>query len=214
MNNQENYPVECLKDQYMLKVFRANGGAVMVVSCILSLLLMTSCSNILGTHISVTVNDIIGGVDMKRLTVPVLIEVIGITFYGLFLAFDLFTGIRASKVVYHRENPNAKGMDFFCVNRLYKTLWKMLSIMVLTSLFMVISMITILLGQTWPYNISVYLHFVTLIAATLFEFSSVGNNLQKSTGSKPDIFKFVDRIFLLFRKKAEKKIDEVMDSDI
>ena len=49
------------------------------------------------------------------------------------------------------------------------------------------------------------------IMASGFEFHSIGENIMKRTGNKPEIFGFFDTILIVVQKKAIGKVEQVFD---
>ena len=50
---------------------------------------------------------------------------------------------------------------------------------------------------------------LVLTLACLYEFRSIGKNIEKRTGSKPDIFFFMDKILNAIQRRTLKEIDRI-----
>lgn len=184
---------------------KAKDGAVLMLSCIISTLLISCSSNPVIIAIE---KDILEDIAIKDIFFPVTIEVIGIAIYLLFLMGDFFTGIHAYRKEYFKQYNTYEGSKID-PDKLYKTIWKFLGVTMLTSMLGAITISTAIMGQSWAYSIAIWLHLVILIAANLFEFSSIGDNIERFSGSKPNIFTFVDSLFTVFKKTAFKKAESI-----
>lgn len=186
---------------YCVRMLKAKNGAMFMISAIISTLIM-SCSSHPG--IIKIEEALFEDLSLKDIFLPVTIEILGISVFCLFLIMDFFTGISACRTEHIRDGGDPKD-NIIKPDKLWGTLWKLLGVLLLTSLFGSLSLITLITTQTWAYNITMWLHLVILIASSLFEFSSIGDNLKRINGKKPEIFSFVDNLFLAFKRNVFKK---------
>lgn len=183
---------------YLRKVINCQKGGLLILAALLSTIIMTGCTNVM----SISADLFIGELSMKEIMLPVLIEAVGIIFYVLFLITDFGTGIYAARIVQERKRTKSKVIR---VEKLYRTFWKLLGILLLTCLIGALGVFAVMISQYWAYKTLMWVQIVLLVAACLFEFQSIGDNLEKSTGSKPAIFDFVGILFKVFRKRVVEK---------
>lgn len=194
-----------LNKLYLIRMFKAKEGAILMLSCIISTLFVGCSSNPVLIAIE---HEVLKDVTIKDILFPVTIEVIGIGVYILFLLLDFFTGIAAYRKEYYTKNGTYTGNQID-PDKLYKTLWKLLGVLLLTSMLGALTIGTAIMAQSWAYSISIWLHLVILIAANLYEFSSVGDNIKRFSGNKPGIFTFVDSLFTLFKRNAFNRVQSI-----
>lgn len=149
---------------------------------------------------------LLNGTDIKNLIIPVLILVIGLFMYLVFLLADMHTGIRVAKhisfVKYGDNRPYTKSY------KLYRTLWKLLGVLLLSILLMVTSIMTEIMGMNWVYKTMITFQGAVWLLACGFEVHSIGENHLKRYGYKPKIFMFFDRILTLFENNIAKRVDD------
>lgn len=148
--------------------------------------------------------------DLKHLLIPIVLMVVGTIMFCLVCLADLITGLKASKYksLMKYKDPNKPYVKSY---KLYRTLWKLLGVSLLSFLLAVTSIMIEIMGLTWVYVISISLQGTVWLLSCGFEIHSIGENHQKRYGYKPKIFKFWDNILNLFEKKITNKIDSSFD---
>ena len=139
--------------------------------------------------------------EFKNLVVPIVVQISGFTVFFLFVILDFVTGI------YEARKKGKK--NYFETERLYRTIWKMLGVLLLTTLVALLVLFTEIIKSSYAYNFTIWALVVIWVLASLFEFHSVGKNIEKRTGSKPEIFVFMDKILDAIQRRALRKIDTV-----
>lgn len=180
---------------FLIKLFSFKNEASLILTSFLSLGLTFSTNEIFGAVLKNT--------DLKHLIVPLFVEIGGFTIYFLFNIVDFCAGLWFA--VY-----NAKKMSlqtYFEQEKLYKTLWKMLGVLLLSMLLCFIAVLSEILGAVYSYKFFTFAIIFVLSLASLWEFQSIGKNIEKRTGSKPEIFGFMDRVLIAIQKRALKKIE-------
>lgn len=148
--------------------------------------------------------------DLKHLLIPIVLMVVGTIMFCLVCLADLITGLKASKYksLMKYKDPNKPYVKSY---KLYRTLWKLLGVSLLSFLLAVTSIMIEIMGLTWVYVISISLQGTVWLLSCGFEIHSIGENHQKIYGYKPKIFKFWDNILNLFERKITNKIDSSFD---
>ena len=180
---------------FILNIFTFKKGAGFLLSLFLSIPLTISTTEIFGAVLKNT--------DVKNLIVPIFVEVAGFTLYFLFNLADFGAGIWFA--ISHAKRYNLK--NFFENEKLYKTLWKMLGVLLLTILIMFIAILSEIIGVSYAHNFFIFALTLVLTLACLYEFRSIGKNIEKRTGSKPEIFGFMDKVLDRIQKRTLKEID-------
>lgn len=182
---------------FILNIFTFKKGAGFLLSLFLSIPLTISTTEIFGTVLKNT--------EVKNLVVPIFVEVAGFTLYFLFNLADFGAGIWFA--ISHAKRYNLK--NFFENEKLYKTLWKMLGVLLLTILIMFIAILSEIIGATYAHKFFIFALTLVLTLACLYEFRSIGKNIEKRTGSKPEIFGFMDKVLDRIQRRTLKEIDNV-----
>lgn len=183
---------------YITTVVSAKGGAPFLLSSFISLfsVLMLRLSEIIGTF---TMN-----VDNVDFGVLVLIEGGFLIFYGFFTVVNLMTGLQAAK--FEHKTSGRKG-GFINVDKLWKTIWKTLGMLLLTGMIMFLSIMLSYMDFKAFYWGGVWFLIVIWLLANSYEFYSIGDNLKRRHGTKPSIFAFWDKVLQSLEKKIINKID-------
>ena len=140
-------------------------------------------------------------------------EFIGFTLFLLFLFADYRTGLIASKYLNSiSENPQKNWKKSY---KMYRTFWKLLGVLLISIMLMFLCLFAEVIDSNF---IWVFLWFLVgfWILASSFEFHSIGENIEKWSGSKPEIFNFWDKIVNVIEQKAIKKVGDsfnVLESD-
>lgn len=182
---------------FIIKIFTFKNGSGLILSSFLSLFITISTSELF--------TAVLKNTEVKNLVLPIFVEVGGFTLYFLFNIADFGAGIWFA--ISNAEKTKTNG--FFEKDKLYKTLWKMLGVLLLTILIMFISILSEIIGASYSYKFFVFALALVLTLACLYEFRSIGKNIEKRTGSKPDIFFFMDKILNAIQRRTLKEIDRI-----
>lgn len=180
---------------FIIKIFTFKNGSGLILSSFLSFFITISTSELF--------TAVLKNTEVKNLVLPIFVEVGGFTLYFLFNIADFGAGIWFA--ISNAEKTKTNG--FFEKDKLYKTLWKMLGVLLLTILIMFISILSEIIGASYSYKFFVFALALVLTLACLYEFRSIGKNIEKRTGSKPDIFFFMDKILNAIQRRTLKEID-------
>ena len=182
---------------FFWKIITFKNGSSLILSSIISSVFMLTANPIFDTLLKNT--------EFKNLVVPIVVQISGFTVFFLFVILDFLTGI--SFAIYDARKKGKK--NYFETKRLYRTIWKMLGVLLLTTLVALLVLFTEIIKSSYAYNFTIWALVVIWVLASLFEFHSVGKNIEKRTGSKPEIFVFMDKILDAIQRRALRKIDTV-----
>ena len=182
---------------FIIKIFTFKNGSGLILSSFLSFFITISTSELF--------TAVLKNTEFKNLVVPIVVQISGFTVFFLFVILDFVTGI--SFAIYEARKKGKK--NYFETERLYRTIWKMLGVLLLTTLVALLVLFTEIIKSSYAYNFTIWALVVVWVLASLFEFHSVGKNIEKRTGSKPEIFGFMDKILDAIQRRALKKIDTV-----
>ena len=182
---------------FIIKIFTFKNGSGLILSSFLSFFITISTSELF--------TAVLKNTEVKNLVLPIFVEVGGFTLYFLFNIADFGAGIWFA--ISNAEKTKTNGL--FEKDKLYKTLWKMLGVLLLTILIMFISILSEIIGASYSYKFFVFALALVLTLACLYEFRSIGKNIEKRTGSKPDIFFFMDKILNAIQRRTLKEIDRI-----
>ena len=182
---------------FFWKIITFKKGSSLILSSIISSVFMLTANPIFDTLLKNT--------EFKNLVVPIVVQISGFTVFFLFVILDFVTGI--SFAIYEARKKGKK--NYFETERLYRTIWKMLGVLLLTTLVALLVLFTEIIKSSYAYNFTIWALVVVWVLASLFEFHSVGKNIQLRTGSKPEIFGFMDKILDAIQRRALRKIDTV-----
>jgi len=184
---------------YLRKIINCQRGGLLTLAAILSTFILTGCTSIVG----MSSETFIGGVPTKDVMMPVVIEIFGVIFYLLFLVVDFGTGVWAAK----KASSRRKSKDSVIrADKLYRTFWKLLGVLLLTGLIGTLGVFASVIYHQWAYKTLMWVQIVILVAACLYEFQSIGENIKKATGTKPAIFDFIGVLFTIFRRRVVDKV--------
>ena len=182
---------------FFWKIITFKKGSSLILSSIISSVFMITANPIFDTLLKNT--------EFKNLVVPIVVQISGFTVFFLFVILDFVTGI--SFAIYDARKKGKK--NYFETARLYQTIWKMLGVLLLTTLVALLVLFSEIINSSYAYNFTIWALVVIWVLASLFEFHSVGKNIEKRTGSKPEIFGFMDKILDAIQRRALRKIDIV-----
>lgn len=182
---------------FIAKIFAFKKGALFLTSMFLS------------TGLTVYLRAILEGTETKRLTLPIVVHIAGFSFFFLFNLVDLGTGLWNAKYQnLKQQNPQK---NFIKSHKLYRTLWKMLGIMLLNTMIASLCLFTEVIDGEYSYYFTLWALVTMWLMASGFEFHSIGENIEKRTGNKPEIFGFWDSILTAMQKMAIKKVSTAFD---
>ena len=182
---------------FIWKIITFKKGSALIFSSIFSSIFLITANPIFDTLLTNT--------EFKNIVVPIVVQVSGFTVFFLFVILDFVTGI---SVAIHNARKQGK-KNYFETERLYRTIWKMLGVLLLTTLVLLLVLFTEIIKSSYAYNFTIWALVVVWVLASLFEFHSVGKNIEKRTGSKPEIFGFMDKILDAIQRLVLRKIDTV-----
>lgn len=145
------------------------------------------------------INELLRGTDTKNLVLPIVIYIIGFFIYHIFSLIDLITGLMNAK--YQNSilpNPEKSYIKNY---KLWFSIWKNLGITVFAFMVMMMCMLTeIIKGDSdgfieqSMYTASIWFLVTTWLMASAFEFHSIGENIERRTGSKPMFFGLASKL--------------------
>jgi len=174
-------------------------------------------------------NELLKGTDTKNLVLPIFIYILGFFIYHAFSLIDLITGLMNAK---YQNSILADPKKSYIQNyKLWFSIWKNLGITAFAFMVMCICLLTeVIKGDSdgfvgySMYTISIWVLVTTWLMASAFEFHSIGENIERRTGSKPRFFILGDKIINIAEKKiilkAKKSVEmmektpEEVDSEI
>ena len=181
---------------FIIKIFTFKKGSGVILSTIIASFITISTNQV---FVSVLQNT-----EVKNLVLPVFVEVGGFTLYFLFNIADFGAGIWYT--IANAKKNNTKAV--FDKDKLYKTLWKMLGVLLLSILVMFIAILSEIIGASYAWNFFVYALAMIFTLACLYEFRSIGKNIERGSGSKSEIFYFMDKVLNAIQKRTLKEINE------
>ena len=180
---------------FLGKIFGFKKGALALMSAATS------------TSIVYYLDTILQGTETKRLVLPIFAHIIGFGFFFLFVLLDLFTGLHAAKFL-NTISPRPQ-KNYIKSYKLYRTLWKVLGVLLLNTMITFLCLFTEIIDGEYSYYFTIWALVTVWLMASGFEFHSIGENIEERTGSKPEIFGFMDKILDAIQRRALKKINTV-----
>lgn len=187
---------------FLLKCLTYKNGSLLAVS--------TTAS----TGLSVYLNHVLEGTNPKNLIVPILAHIIGFTIFMLFTTVDFFTGLWVARFQHKRRilAGKAKPSDSYIKSyKLWRTLWKILGILLLTTMITFMALFAEVIQSSYGYWVAIWSEVGIWMLACGFEFHSIGENIEKRTGNKPEIFEFWDKVLGSVQRLILRKIDKAGD---
>ena len=123
------------------------------------------------------------------------------------MLLDLFTGLQKAK--YLNTISVRPQKNFIKSYKLYRTLWKVLGVLLLNTMITTLCLFTEIIDGEYSYYFTLWSLVTVWLMASGFEFHSIGENIEKRTGSKPEIFGFMDKILDAIQRLVLRKIDTV-----
>ena len=156
-------------------------------------------------------NEMMRGTETRYIVIPIFSLMIGFCFFFSFVLVDLVTGLWKAK--YLNETSKKPQKSYIKSYKLYKTLWKMLGVFLLQMMITFVCIFAEIMDAEYIYAFTLWAMVTIWIMACGFEFHSIGENIQERTGTKPEIFDFLDKALNLFQKKALAKVENVFGED-
>lgn len=143
------------------------------------------------------VRVIVKDVELYDIILPIFVITSGFTLYTLFFFMDFFYGLIASKEEHKRKIAEGKakaGSDWVDSRKLYSSFGKIGGVMLINVMMLFIT-ITFAVTKYSTLSVTSMLFGSMLnILGALFEFHSIGENIERRTGKKPDYYLFFDKI--------------------
>lgn len=170
---------------------------------------LTMLSGMLSVPFTISLNRLFEGVDYKHISILIVSQGIFLIIYSVFNTLDLLSGLRAARHKCELEKGRPVSFhEYWDKDKFLSTIWKYLAVIALTTIVIILACISEIIGMSYIYYAFLWFHLVLWLMANGYEFSSIGDNIQKRTGKKPRIFSWFEIILDKFSKKAIDKIDE------
>ena len=182
---------------FLGKIFGFKKGALALMSAATS------------TSIIYYLDTILHGTETKRLALPIFAHIFGFGFFFLFVLLDLFTGLHAAKYL-NTISPRPQ-KNFIKSYKLYRTLWKVLGVLLLNTMITTLCLFTEIIDGEYSYYFTLWALVTVWLMASGFEFHSIGENIEKRSGNKPEIFGFYDKVLEVVQRKAIAKVEQAFD---
>ena len=135
-------------------------------------------------------------------------EIIGFLLYMSFLFVDFKTGVRAAEFL-NSISPNPS-KDWKKSHKLYRTFWKLLGVSLISVVITFLALFAEVIESNLIWILMWFLVWFWVLACS-FEFHSIGENIKKFSGNKPEIFEFWDKITFVIEKKLIQKVEDSTD---
>lgn len=152
------------------------------------------------------IHELLKGTETKNLVLPIFIYIVGFLIYHSFSMIDLITGLMNAK--YQNSILPEPKKNYIQNYKLWFSIWKNLGITVFAFMVMIICIFTEIIKGSGDgfieqsmYTISIWALVTTWLMASAFEFHSIGENIERRTGSKPRFFILGDKIINIAEKK-------------
>ena len=156
----------------------------------------------LGGFFTFVSDEILKGIEVRNIIIPIIITLIGWIFFSIFFLMELHTGIVAVR--------KSKGPKWDRNKQIYKRIWKMLGVSSLMVFFMFFEVAAVVVDNPIIYYPVSFLGYSIILLVVLFEFQMIGNNIQEYAPPKPKIFKFMDDVLDLAQLKILKRLDDTL----
>lgn len=139
------------------------------------------------------INELLKGTETRNLVLPIFIYIVGFLIYHVFSMIDLITGLMNAK--YQNSILPEPKKNYIQNYKLWFSIWKNLGITVFAFMVMIICIFTEIIKGSGDgfieqsmYTVSIWALVTTWLMASAFEFHSIGENIERRTGSKPRFF--------------------------
>jgi hypothetical protein len=144
-------------------------------------------------------NIIFKGVENKELIMPLVVVAFGIFAFFILYAVDFILGISASR----KNNIPITG------DKLCKSFWKFFCVIILMLCLTIFCFLFIALNLNDLYKLFLYLTVAINIMICLYEFGSIGRNLETIYKEKPKYFTLFDNISKTIEKGITNKLQKL-----
>lgn len=152
------------------------------------------------------IKEMIKGIELKKLYLSVTIGAVGFLIYLLFSIIDFITGMQAAK-----QETQTLGEVFVPKSKMmYRTLWKITGITLLIVLLTMLLLVVQIGQMDWLYKPIILSLLILIFLGCGFEFHSIGENIERRSGKRPEIFKFWERLLSTIEKRIMKNINDTI----
>lgn len=151
--------------------------------------------------------EVFNHAERKDIVLPILVACLGILIFFLFFILDLILGLIASKY----ESKGRKG--WVESSKLYMSIGKIGGVLLIVVLLLVLNLSALAIGKKWIYDSTLYLMIFLNFLASLFEYHSIGENIQRRYGSKPSMFKFFDKLTDVIERGIINRVSKIFGDD-
>jgi len=152
------------------------------------------------------IKEMIKGIELKRLYLSVTIGAVGFLIYLLFSIIDFITGMQAAK-----QETQTSGKVFVPKSKMmYRTLWKITGLTLLIVLLTMLLLVVQIGQMDWLYKPVILSLLILIFLGCGFEFHSIGENIERRSGKRPEIFKFWERLLSTIEKRIMKNINDAV----
>lgn len=152
------------------------------------------------------IKEMVKGIELKRLYLSIAIAAVGFLIYLLFSIIDFITGMQAAK-----HETQISGKVFVPRSKMmYRTLWKITGLALLIVLLTMLLLVVQIGQMDWLYKPVILSLLILIFLGCGFEFHSIGENIERRSGRRPEIFKFWERLLNTIEKRIMKNINDTV----
>jgi hypothetical protein len=141
------------------------------------------------------------GVDQKDLIMPLVVVGVGLFSFFILYFVDFILGIKASQ----KQNNKISN------DKLWQSFWKFFGVVVLLFCMTIFSFLFIALDLGTIYTSFLYLMIAIMIMVCLYEFQSIGKNMEVLYNKKPKYFAFFEKMANAVESGIIKKIQKLFN---
>jgi hypothetical protein len=176
-----------MNNSYLIKTLDFHSGALLLISLAPS------------WGITKLFNLIFEGVEQKELIMPLVVVALGIFAFFIVYMVDFTLGISASR----------KKEIEITSSKFWESFWKFFSVTMLMFCMVIFCFLFIALDLITFYKTFLYLTVVFNIILCLYEFQSIGKNLEIIYGKKPRFFTFFENVSRIVENGIINKIQKL-----
>lgn len=143
------------------------------------------------------------GIPQKELYLPIVISGLSFSFFMVVFFVDFFSGIAASRA----ENPNS---NFIKSKLLWSSVWKLVGVSVINLFLMIFTFTFLVMDMGVLHYAFVSMIPMFMILAISYEIHSIGENIERMYGKKPDYFNFIQKLSAFIEKRIFEKIKNLL----
>ena len=156
----------------------------------------------------VTLDTLLSRIDHGQLLTYLLIGVVSIGLFYLATIFDIVTGMLASRQEHINSTGSTRG--YIKSNRAFRGIWKITAVTILIVTFTLFNIIMEMAGlHTVAYMFLAFNIFFALLAVG-FEVHSIGENIERHSGEKPQILHLFEKILDVVQVKFITRIGKAI----